>query len=80
MKEQYERALQALADKMEQLRDEQDETRFSVCSSMDRVAKSMARLGRVVIALEHFERMDNEAKETADSLLGNLMSIRKDAT
>ena len=80
MKEQYERALKALADKMEQLRDEQDGSCFGVCSSMERLSKSMARLARVVIALEHFERMDNEAKETADKLFGDFLNIRKDAT
>ena len=69
MKEQYERALKALADKMEQLRDEQEKVnRFTVCSSMERVAKSMAKLGEIAIELERIERMDNNVIGTADSL------------
>ena len=79
MKEQYERALKALADKMEQLRDEPEKVnRFAVCSSMERVAKCMAKLGKIAIALDHSERMDNDAKETIDMLLRDM--VRKDET
>lgn len=81
MKEQYERALKALADKMEQLSDSQHKTsQYANCTSMVKVAKAMEKIGRIIIALEHCERMDNEAKETADKLFGDLMSICKDET
>ena len=73
MKEQYERALKALADKMEQLRDEREKVNsFAVCSSMERVAKSMAKLGKIAIELERIERMDNDSKEIVDELLRDL--------
>ena len=81
MKEQYERALKALADKMEMLRDEPERmNRFHACTSMIHVAEAMEKIGRIIIALEFCERMDNEAKETADKLFGDFLNIRKDAT
>lgn len=78
MREQYERALKALADKMEQLSHSEDKTsQFANCTSMLNVAKAMEKIGRIIIALEYYERMDNEDKETADKLFGDFMSIRK---
>ena len=79
MKEQYERALKALADKMEQLRDTQDKpSPYHNCNSMLNVAKAMEKIGRILVALEHIERMDNDVKDTVEMWLQDM--ARKDET
>lgn len=79
MKEQYERALEVLANKMEEIGKAPLEGNHLIgqAAALNNLAKAMEKLGRGLIALKHFETMDEKASVLADSIFGDVMKIRK---
>lgn len=79
MKEQYERALEVLANKMEEIGKAPLEGNHLIgqAAALNNLATAMEKLGRGLIALKHFETMDEKASVLADSIFGDMMKIRK---